>query len=43
MKLNLKKELASLERMTVGELQQRYIEVFGEPVRAQRWRWFADG
>ena len=30
MKLSLAKELATLERMTVGELQQRYIEVFGE-------------
>jgi hypothetical protein len=35
MKLNLKKELATLERMTVGELQQRYVEVFGEPVRSR--------
>lgn len=30
MRLNLAKELAALERMTVGELQQRYIDVFGE-------------
>ena len=35
MKLNLKKELAALERMTVGELQQRYVEVFGEQVRSR--------
>lgn len=35
MKLNLKKELAALERLTVGELQQRYVEVFGEPVRSR--------
>jgi len=35
MKLNLKKELATLERMTVGELQQRYLEVFGEPIRSR--------
>ena len=35
MKLNLKKELAALEKMTVGELQQRYAEVFGEQVRSR--------
>lgn len=35
MKLNLAKELAVLERMTAGELQQRYIDVFGETVRSR--------
>lgn len=35
MRLNLEKELATLEQMTVGELQQRYAEVFGEPVRSR--------
>jgi hypothetical protein len=35
MKLNLVKELAALERMTVGELQERYVEVFGEAVRSR--------
>lgn len=35
MKLNLAKELAALERMTVGQLQQRYAEVFGETVRSR--------
>lgn len=35
MKLNLPKELAALEQMTVGQLQQRYVEVFGEPVRSR--------
>ncbi len=35
MKLNVKMELATLERMTVGELQQRYFEVFGELVRSR--------
>jgi len=35
MKLNLAKELATLERMTVGQLQERYIEVFAEPVRSR--------
>jgi hypothetical protein len=35
MKLNLAKEMAALERMTVGQLQQRYAEVFGETVRSR--------
>ena len=35
MKLNLAKELAALEQMTVGQLQQRYAEVFGETVRSR--------
>ncbi len=35
MKLNLKKELAALDRMTVGELQQRYAELFGELIRSR--------
>jgi hypothetical protein len=35
MKLNLAKALATLERMTVGQLQQRYAEVFGETVRSR--------
>lgn len=35
MKLNIAKEVAALEQMTVGQLQQRYIEVFGEPVRSR--------
>jgi hypothetical protein len=35
MKLNLAKELAALEQMTVGQLQQRYADVFGEPVRSR--------
>jgi len=35
MKLNIAKELAALEQMTVGQLQQRYIDVFGEPVRSR--------
>ena len=30
MELNVGKEVATLERMTVGELQDRYAEVFGE-------------
>ena len=39
MKLNLKKELATLERMTVGELHERYVEVFGEAVRSRHKRY----
>jgi len=35
MKLNLAKEMAALEAMTVGQLQERYVEVFGEPVRSR--------
>jgi hypothetical protein len=39
MMLNLKKELAALDRMTVGELQQRYVDVFGEAVRSRHKRY----
>lgn len=35
MSLNMKKELAALEQMTVGQLQERCVEVFGEPVRSR--------
>ena len=35
MKLNLAKELAALEQMSVGQLQQRYAEIFGETVRSR--------
>lgn len=35
MKLNLARELAALEQLTVGQLQQRYAEVFGETVRSR--------
>lgn len=35
MSLNMKKELAALEQMTVGQLQERYVEVFGEAVRSR--------
>jgi len=52
MNLNMKKELAALEQLTVGQLQQRYAAVFGEPVRSRHkhylirrnaWRLRADG
>ncbi len=35
MKNNLRRELAAIERMTVGELQQRHEEVFGERARSR--------
>ncbi|MBW7929101.1 MAG: DUF2924 domain-containing protein [Fimbriimonadaceae bacterium] len=35
MSLNIAKEVAALEQMTVGQLQQRYVEVFGEPIRSR--------
>lgn len=35
MKKGLAKEIAALERMSVGELQQRYAEVCGEQVRSR--------
>ncbi len=35
MSLNIEREIATLEQMTVGRLQDRYIEVFGEPVRSR--------
>lgn len=35
MSLNMRKELAALEQMTVGQLQERYVEIFGEPVRSR--------
>ncbi len=34
-KLDIAKEVAGLEQMTVGQLQDRYAEVFGEPVRSR--------
>jgi len=33
--LSIQKEVAALEQMTVGQLQDRYVEVFGEPVRSR--------
>ena len=33
MSLNMKKELAALEAMTVGQLHERYAEVFGGRAR----------
>jgi len=33
--MNIKEELARLERMTTGELAGRYVEVCGEPARTR--------
>jgi hypothetical protein len=33
------KQIAALERMTVGQLQRRYAEVFGEAARSGNKRW----
>ena len=42
MALNIAKEVRSLKRMTVGELRQKYAEVFGEETRSHNkqylWR-----
>ena len=35
MNLNITKEVAALGQMTVGQLQDRYVEVFDEPVRSR--------
>jgi len=39
MTLNVDKELAALRRMSVGQLRQRYAEVFGEPTRRRHKQW----
>lgn len=39
MKLDIAKEVAALEKMTVGELHDRYVEVFGETVRSRHRRY----
>ncbi len=33
--LNIAKEVAAMEQMTVGQLHDRYIKVFGESVRSR--------
>jgi len=37
--MNMNQQIASLERMTVGQLQARYAEVFGEPARSGNRQW----
>jgi hypothetical protein len=39
MEINVGKELAALERLTVGELRGRYAEVFGEATNARHKQW----
>jgi len=39
MDLNVEKELAALRRMSVGQVRQRYAEVFGEPTRSRHKQW----
>lgn len=36
---NTKKQIAALERMTVGQLQKRYADVFREPARSSNRQW----
>lgn len=38
--LNLEKELAAMERMTIGELRDKYAEVFAERTNARNKSWF---
>lgn len=39
MSLNIGKEVAALERMTVGELRERYTELFAETTQARNRTW----
>ncbi len=39
MALNIGRELAALQRLTVKQLRQRYAEVFGEPTNANNKPW----
>lgn len=36
---DVKKQVAALDRMTVGQLQKRYAEVFDEPARSGNRQW----
>ena len=39
MLLNVGKEIAAMEQMAVGQLQDRYAEVFGETTNARNKQW----
>ena len=39
MELNIVNEVATLERLTVGQLRQRFAEVFGEATQASNRTW----
>ncbi len=41
MSLNVGKEVAALQRMTVRELRTRYADVFGKETRAGNKPWLA--
>ncbi len=36
---NVKQQIAALDRMTVGQLQKRYADVFDEPTRSGNRQW----
>ncbi|RLT14006.1 MAG: DUF2924 domain-containing protein, partial [Planctomycetota bacterium] len=39
MKVNVGKEIAAMEQMAVGQLRDRYAEVFGETTDARNKQW----
>ena len=39
MMLNIDKEVAAMERMTVDQLRAKYAEVFGEPTNGRHKQW----
>lgn len=39
MRLDISREVAAMERMTVGQLQEKYAEVFGETPRSRHRQW----
>ena len=39
MSLNIKKEVAALKRMTVGQLQDKYVDVYGETTNGRHKQW----
>ena len=39
MELNIVNEVATLERMTIGQLRQRFAELFGETTHASNRTW----
>lgn len=39
MTLNIDKEVATMERMTVNQLREKYNEVFGEPTNGRHKQW----
>jgi hypothetical protein len=37
--LNVEKELAALQQMTVNQLREKYLEIFGEPTNSRHKQW----